>query len=43
MKQMCLYAGLVAHAQYSELNELKWRRWLHSKILHDNDYFQPFS
>ena len=45
IKHMCLYPGLaiVAHAQYSKLNELKWRQWLHSRILRDNDYFQPFS
>ena len=41
---MCLSPRLaiVAHAQYSKLNELKWCRWLHSRIHHDNDYFQLF-
>ena len=34
---------LAAHEQYSEWNELKWRRRLRSRILHDNDYFAPFS
>ena len=42
---MRLYPGLaiVAHAQYSELNELTWCRWLRSRIRHDNDYIQPSS
>ena len=45
VKHMRLYLGLaiVAHAQYSELNELRWCRWLRLRILNDNDYFQPFS
>ena len=32
---MRLYPGLaiVAHVQYSELNELKWCQWLRSRIL----------
>ena len=32
------YIAIVAHAQYVELNELKWRQYLRSKILQDNDY-----
>ena len=45
IKHMHLYiypglatCSIVTHAQFSKLNELKWRQWICSRILHNDNF-----